>query len=118
MGRRREPIPLFWGLFSAGGMAAALALPALAGFFWFAIPLGWVEPSALGEAMARLEHPLARIALFGFLTLCFFHWAHRFRYTLYDGLQLGHLYGLIATLTYGVAAGLSVVAGVVLWSFP
>ncbi|HWT80778.1 MAG TPA: fumarate reductase subunit D, partial [Candidatus Methylomirabilis sp.] len=33
----------------------------------------------------------------------FFHWAHRFRYTLYDGLQLKHLTELIAILCCGSA---------------
>lgn len=117
MSGRREPIPFFWGLFSAGGMLTALAFPALAALLWFAVPLGWVEAPAHPELAARVGHPLARLGVFFLLALAFFHWAHRFRYTLYDGLQLSHLYGLIATVTYGVATVLSVVAGVVLWCY-
>ena len=44
-------------------------------------------------------------------TLCFFHWAHRFRYALYDGLQLYHLNQLIAVLTYGIAVALTLARG-------
>jgi fumarate reductase subunit D len=47
--------------------------------------------------------------------LALYHWAHRFRYTLYDGLQLYHLNQLIAVLTYGVATVLSVGAGILVW---
>jgi fumarate reductase subunit D len=32
-----------------------------------------------------------------------FHWAHRFRYTLHDGLQLARLETPIAVLCYGGA---------------
>jgi fumarate reductase subunit D len=47
-------------------------------------------------------------------TLSFFHWAHRFRYTMYDGLQLYRLNTLIAILTYSIAIALTVIAGFVL----
>jgi fumarate reductase subunit D len=35
-----------------------------------------------------LRHPLTRIVLLALCVLTLFYWAHRFRYTLYDGLQL------------------------------
>ena len=108
---RRSREPGLWALFSGGGMLAALFLPIIAALFWVAGPLGWVE---LGGAQALAASPLVRLFLFGFVTLCFFHWAHRFRYTLYDGLQLHHLESLIATLTYGLATALSVLSAVVL----
>ena len=44
-----------------------------------------------------------RLYLFVMISLPLFHWAHRFRYTLYDGLQLYHLTVLIAVLCYGAA---------------
>ena len=43
-------------------------------------------------------------------TLSLFHWAHRFRYTLYDGLQIKHLNEVINLLCYGGAIVGSVVA--------
>lgn len=108
----RSPEPYLWALFSGGGMAAALMLPAIALLLWVAAPLGWIEISHDGLATLFL-HPITRVVLFGLVTASLFHAAHRFRYTLYDGLQLYHLNALIAVLTYGVAAALTVVAGVV-----
>jgi len=40
----------------------------------------------------------------------------RFRYTLYDGLQLKHLFGLIAVLCNGAALMGSAVAAYTLWT--
>jgi fumarate reductase subunit D len=113
MGRPREPF--FWTLFSAGGMLAALFLPAVALVLWVAAPLGWIERP---DVAALLAPPLARGALGLAVTLALFHWAHRFRYTLYDGLQLHHLYGLIATICYGGAALGTLAAGWCLASLP
>ena len=47
--------------------------------------------------------------------LCLFHWAHRFRYTLYDGLQLSHLNEVIAVLMYGMAMVGTVVGAYLIW---
>ncbi len=110
--------PFFWALFSGGGMLAALVMPALVLLIWFAVPLGWIDASSHAELSSKIEHPLIRLALFGFVTLSLFHWAHRFRFTLYDALQLSHLYGLIATLSYGAATVLTLLAAYVLSSFP
>ena len=110
--------PFFWALFSSGGMLAALVMPALVVLLWFAVPLGWVDAPSHSELSSKIEHPLVRLALFGFVTLSLFHWAHRFRFTLYDGLQLSHLYGLIAAVTYGGATFVTLLAAYVLWNFP
>ena len=61
-----------------------------------------------------LGNPLTRLVLFGVFTLSLFHWAHRFRFTLYDGLQLKHLGRQIALLCYGGAALGSLVAAYLL----
>jgi fumarate reductase subunit D len=115
---RRGLEPFFWALFSSGGMLAALVLPAAVLLLWVAAPLGWVEAPSQAVMVERLAHPLVRLFLFALIALGLFHWAHRFRYTLYDGLQLAHLYGLIATVCYGTAAVLTALAAWVLWSFP
>lgn len=78
--------------------------------FGFALPLGWVEPPSYEQLLALVRHPLIRLYLFGFISLPLFHWAHRFRYTLYDGLKLKHLNMLVAVLCYGTAVALSAVA--------
>lgn len=118
MGRGRSREPFLWALFGAGGMAAALFLPALVFVLWIAVPLGWVEAASRADLLELVGNPLVRLFLFALVTLCLFHWAHRFRFTLYDGLQLHHLNQLIAVLTYGVATASTIVAGYALWSLP
>ena len=117
MSRRRTNEPFFWSLFSGGGMVSALVLPALAVCLWLAIPLGVVSGPGYPRLVSLVGYPLTRLALFGVVVLSLFHWGHRFRFTLYDGLQLHHLFGLIAVICYGGAGLLSLIAGYVLWSF-
>jgi fumarate reductase subunit D len=107
--------PLLWILFSAGGVLAALLIPVLLALFGVLYPLGWVSPPSYGHLIAVLGHPLVRIAVLLFCTLSLFHWAHRFRYTLYDGLQIKHLTGLVNLFCYGGAILGSAAVGYVLW---
>lgn len=108
---RRTPEPYFWLLFSAGGMAAALTLPILMLLFGVLLPLGVVDiDTAHLEAVVR--HPLTRIVLAGIFVLALFHAAHRFRFTVEHGLQLGRFDRAIAVCCYGAAALGSLV---VLW---
>jgi len=116
--RPRSREPFFWALFSSGGMLAALCLPALVFLLWIAGPLGWVHLRSRGDLLDLARHPLGRLALASLVVLSLFHWAHRFRYTLYDGLQLKHLNALIAAICYGGAAAGSLAALVVLLSLP
>lgn len=110
MARSREPF--LWALFSSGGMLAALTLPVLVGVLWVAAPLGWVDLDHDRLATLATSVP-GRLLLLVLVTLSLFHWAHRFRYTLYDGLQLYHLNRLIAIVTYGVATVVTLVAAYV-----
>lgn len=110
--------PLLWMLFSAGGVLAALLIPILAFLFGVAFPLGWLSPPGHEHLLAVLRHPLTRVALFLLCTLSLFHWAHRFRYTLYDGLQIKHLNELVNVGCYGGAVVGSVVAAYLLWQVP
>jgi len=112
----RRPIePLLWILFIAGGVLSALLMPALLFLFGLAFPLGWMAPPTHAHLLAVLRHPLARLALFALCTLSLFHWAHRFRYTLYDGLQVKHLDELVNTFCYGGAIVGSAAAAYLLW---
>ena len=112
---RRSIEPLLWLLFSVGGVIAALLTPVLVFLFGVAFPLGWVSPPSHAHLLAVLRHPLARLVLFGFCTLSLFHWAHRFRYTVYDGLQIKHLNELVDTFCYGGAIVGSLAAAYLLW---
>ena len=60
--------------------------------------------------VAVLPHPVTRVLMFLLCTLALFHAAHRFRYTLYDGLQIKHLYEVVNPFCYGGAIVGSVVA--------
>jgi fumarate reductase subunit D len=112
----RRPIePLLWLLFSAGGMASAMLMPALVFLFGLAFPLGWLPATSYEHLSAVVLHPITRLVLFGVCVLSLFHWAHRFKYTLYDGLQVQHLNEMINLFCYGGAIVGSVVAGYLLW---
>lgn len=110
--------PLLWTLFSAGGVFAALFLPIHVLLFAVAIPLGWVDGPGYEHLLALLRNPLTRIYLFFLCTLALFHAAHRFRFTLYDGLQIKHLNELITVACYGSAIVGSLFAAYLLWQVP
>ncbi|MET9275703.1 fumarate reductase subunit FrdD [Kribbella sp. NPDC003557] len=113
MNRRPTPEPFLWMLFSSGGMAAALMVPILLFLFGIAIPLELWSPSH-AHLLAVLRNPITRLVLFGLCVLALFHWAHRFRYTLYEGLQLRPYAVPIVTFCYGGAIVGSVIAAAVL----
>ena len=113
---KRSFVPLFWTLFSAGGVVAAFLLPIHILLFGLAFPLGWLDPPSYEKLVALARLPLVRLYLFVLCSLPLFHWAHRFRYTLYDGLQVKHLSELIVVGTYGGAVVGTLVAGYLLWS--
>jgi succinate dehydrogenase subunit D len=115
---KQHPEPWLWLLFSAGGVLSAMLMPILLLLFGVAFPFGWVAAPSHAQMVAVLGNPLTRVVLFALLMLSLFHWAHRFRYTLYDGLQIKHLNEVIAALTYGVAVVGSVVAACILWRIP
>jgi fumarate reductase subunit D len=98
---KRTVEPFLWALFGAGGMAAAMLIPGLLLLFGVAFPLGWVGPPDHAHLLAVLRHPLTRLALLALCVLALCHWAHRFRYTLYDGLQLKRHSDIINLFCYG-----------------
>ena len=108
--------PFLWTLFSAGGTIAAFVFPVHLFLIGVAYPLGWVEAPSYEAFRLLLHHPVTRVYLFVLISLPLFHWAHRFRYTLYDGLQLYHLTVFIAVLCYGAALGGSAAAAYTLWN--
>lgn len=94
--------PFFWSLFGAGGALSALFLPALLALTGLAFPLGWLTPS-YEHLSGLVEMIITRIFLVGLMSLSMFHWAHRFRFTLYDGLQLKKWNAIISISCYGSA---------------
>jgi succinate dehydrogenase subunit D len=89
-------------------MIGALFVPALiiiTGFYW---PI--LRPDGAQQAYALVNHWLMRLLLFVVISLSFFHWAHRFRYILFDlGLKGGR--EIVAWICYGAAIIGTVVAG-------
>jgi fumarate reductase subunit D len=94
--------PFIWLLFSAGGVMAAVFLPALAVLFGLLIPLGWVDAPSHDHLARVLATPLALVTLLMVFVLALVHAAHRFRFTLYDGLQI-KLRRTVTALCYGAA---------------
>lgn len=112
---RRSVEPILWILFSAGGVLSALFVPALILLFGVAFPFEWLAPPSHARLEQLLAHPLTRAGALVLCTLALFHWAHRFRYTLYDGLQIKHLDELVNLLCYGGAIAGSVAAALLLF---
>ena len=113
--RRRIPQvePIVWLTFSTGGVTAAILLPVLVALFAFAVPLGWIDAPDHDHLYAVVSNPLTILALLGAFVVMLVHSAHRFRYTLYDGLQIKHR-TLTALACYGSALALSVAAMIIL----
>lgn len=115
---KRSNEPFLWLLFSAGGTVSAMLMPVHLFLFAVAFPLGWLDPPTDETLLALIRQPLVRGYLFVFCFLPLFHWAHRFRFTLYDGLQIKHLNELITVLCYGGAMVGTVTAAYLLWKIP
>ena len=99
---KRRILPLVWLTFSGGGVVAAVFLPVLIFLFGLAFPLGWISAPDHDHLDAVVSNWLTRLVLLGLFVPMLVHSAHRFRYTLYDGLQLKRKI-TIALLCYGAA---------------
>jgi succinate dehydrogenase subunit D len=115
---KRHPEPLLWMLFSAGGVLSAMLMPILVLLFGVVFPLGWAAAPSHARMLTVAGHPLTRLMLLALCVLSLFHWAHRFRHTLYDGLQIKHLNELIAVICYGGAIVGSALSAYLLWQVP
>lgn len=110
--------PFLWGLFSAGGVVAALLAPVHILLFGLVFPLGLLKFPGYEGLLALVRLPLVRVYLFAICSLPLFHWAHRFRFTLYDGLQIKHLNEVIFAFCYGGALAGTGLAAYMLWNIP
>jgi fumarate reductase subunit D len=104
MSRSNEP--LWWGPFSAGMMVGALCVPALILLTGFLLS---GKASDAERVQALVNAPLTRVFLVVVISLSFFHFAHRFRYVIFD-LGVKGAKGLIAFLCYGSAIAATVIA--------
>ncbi len=116
MQKKRSNDPFWWTLFGAGGTISAFFIPVHVLLLGIAIPLGWISVPDYETLMQLVQHPVTRLYLFALISFSLFHWAHRFRYTLYDGLMLKHLEHYIFIFCYGGALAGTVIAGVLVWT--
>jgi fumarate reductase subunit D len=105
--------PVLWLLFVAGGVAAALLLPAASFVFGIALPVGWLGQDAASYARLRmlLDGVPVQVLLAALQSLIFWHAAHRMRQLLWsfgvesEALVCGICYGL-AVLASAVSFGI------------
>ena len=94
----------WWSLFSAGGVLAAMFLPAFVLVTGFILPTG--DSTAALERYERLVQILGwwpvRLSVFLVIFLSFFHCAHRVRHTLMD-VGLRRLHTPLLILCYSMA---------------
>jgi len=112
---KKSSEPFWWALFGAGGVISALFIPVILFIQGLAIPLGWIESPKYQHLYQLFGSPVTRLFLLALISLSLLHWAHRFRFTLYDGLQVKHLNVLISIFCYGGAILGSLAAGYYLW---
>lgn len=96
---RRSSEPLYWSLFSAGGVITALLAPVLIIVIGFLVPGGEVSFHRLHEIFTN---PFGRLVVFGLAFFTFFLCAHRVRHTLAE-VGLKHFAAPI-TVTCNLAA--------------
>ena len=115
MAKSNEPI--WWSLFSAGGMIAAMVFPILIIITGIIIPFELVndDPLNFDRIHSAVSHPIIKLILFSIISLPLFHWAHRFRFTLVD-IGLKSISTFISIFCYGGAICGTIVAAVTLFS--
>ena len=96
--------PIFWSLFSAGGMISAMVFPILIIITGILVPLGLTNGNPLNfeRIHSAVSNPLIKLILFIIISLPLFHWAHRFKFTLVD-IGLKSVSILISIFCYGGA---------------
>lgn len=109
---KRSNEPIFWSLFGAGGMLAALIGPALVFITGIAVPFGFIyapDTMSYGHMLAFAQNWVGKIFLFAVVSLFLWHAAHRIAILMHDfGV---HAVTLVKLFTYGFAFVGTVVAG-------
>ena len=116
MAKSNEPI--WWSLFSAGGMVAAMIFPILIIITGILVPFGLASDDPLNFERintAMTQNNYVKLIIFIVITLPLFHWAHRFRFTLVD-VGLKSMSTLISILCYGGAIAGTIASAIVFWN--
>jgi fumarate reductase subunit D len=116
MAKSNEPI--WWSLFSAGGMLAAMIFPILIIITGILVPFGLASDDPLNFERIHTvvtQNNYVKLIIFIVITLPLFHWAHRFRFTLVD-VGLKSMSTLISILCYGGAIAGTIASAIVFWN--
>ena len=108
--------PIWWSLFSAGGMIAAMVFPVLIIITGILVPFGLAgdDPLNFEKIHSATSHPFIKLILFVIISLPLFHWAHRFKFTLVDvGLKSMSMF--ISILCYGGAITGTIITAILLF---
>ena len=101
---KRSNEPIFWSLFGAGGMLAALIGPALVFITGIAVPFGLIlAPDTMSYAhmLAFSQHWAGKCILLAVIALFLWHAAHRIAILLHDfGI---HAVAIVKIFCYGCA---------------
>ena len=95
-------------------MVAALFLPILMVITGFVVPNDLDTLSYDRVQPAISDSSIVKLVLFGVIALPFFHWAHRFKFTLVD-IGLRKISLLLSVLCYGGAISATVLTAIILW---
>lgn len=109
---KRSNEPIFWSLFGAGGMLAALIGPALVFITGIAVPFGLIfKPDTMSyeHMLAFAQNWVGKCFLFAVVALFLWHTAHRIAILLHDfGV---HAVTVVKLSSYGFAFIGTVIAG-------
>ena len=84
---KRSNEPIFWALFGAGGMLAALIGPALVLITGIAVPLGLIyapDTMSYGRMLAFAQNWAGKCFLFAVVSLFLWHAVHRIAIMMHD----------------------------------
>ena len=84
---KRSNDPIFWSMFGAGGMLAALIGPALVFITGIAVPLGFLfaaDTMSYAHVLAFAQNWAGKIFLFAVVSLFLWHAAHRLAILMHD----------------------------------
>ena len=108
---KRSNEPIFWSLFGAGGMLAALIGPALVLITGIAVPFGLffaADTLSYAHMLAFSQHWLGKVFILAVIALFLWHAAHRIAILMHDfGV---HAITLVKLVCYGFALVGTVVA--------
>ena len=113
--RKRSNAPIFWGLFGAGGMLAALFGPMLVIITGLLVPMGLLLPAdtmSHPKMLAFAQNFIGKGFIFAIIALFVWHAMHRIYHSLHE---IGIHAGLFAKLVcYGIALIMTLIAAVLL----